>query len=105
MVDTGVQFVEKRKLHKYFEGCEEGIRDYDLYYDKIVICNHFQGCKDKECPHHKPHFLYISDYSGSCTAVECYAAPYGTECMEIEFFDINLTKEEKDDLYKAPRCM
>lgn len=93
----------KIKLNKYFEGCEEGRRDCDLYFDKIVICDHYQGCEDIECPHHKPHFLYISDYAGSCTAVECYAAPYGTECIEIEFFNIALTKKEKDELLKSSR--
>jgi len=93
------------KIKKYYEGCENDNLDSDNFYDKIVICNHYQGCEDKECPHHKPHFLYISGYSNSCTAVECYAAVFETECIEIEFFNINLTKEEKDDLYTASERM
>jgi len=74
------------KLKKYYEGCENDNLDCDNFYDKIVICNHYQGCKDIECPHHKPHFLYISGYGGSCTAVECYAAPFGTDCIDIKFY-------------------
>ena len=57
---------------------------------RMVICDHHEGCWDKECPHIKPHeYCDVEDWDHdySCGSPECHVAIFGSECIAMEFCD------------------